>query len=282
MDITEEYKKLLIDREHIELNNNDALLKIINNIMRSQILNIKSFICNFQKTIYSIKNNIKVDFHEYQEVNYYSTKINRLIDTYNKKLLNIKLVDEKDENLIFKNWQEITNINLTEIKDMKKIENNKIIDINLVIENNSCGNILINYFIEEINKLLNYNNKVLKKVINSFIIDYINISFDLFNKEILTNNLDIKYFMYLINSETYAQEIEEDIYIEMGEEENVDINPYTDNEEEQEKITEAWEEEFYDGLEELGWSCNDTDYILEGPLELLDADDNIVGQGDPS
>ena len=54
------------------------------------------------------------------------------------------------------------------------------------------------------------------------------------------------------------------------------------SEEEQEKITEAWEEEFYDGLEELGWSCNDTDYILEGPLELLDADDNIVGQGDPS
>jgi hypothetical protein len=53
------------------------------------------------------------------------------------------------------------------------------------------------------------------------------------------------------------------------------------SEEEQEKITEAWEEEFYDGLEELGWSCDDTDYILEGPLELLDEDDNIVGQGDP-
>jgi hypothetical protein len=54
------------------------------------------------------------------------------------------------------------------------------------------------------------------------------------------------------------------------------------SEEEQEKITEAWEEEFYDGLEELGWNCDDTDYILEGPLELLDEDDNIVGQGDPS
>ena len=54
------------------------------------------------------------------------------------------------------------------------------------------------------------------------------------------------------------------------------------SEEEQEKITEAWEEEFYDGLEELGWNCDDTDYILEGPLELLDEDDNVVGQGDPS
>ena len=54
------------------------------------------------------------------------------------------------------------------------------------------------------------------------------------------------------------------------------------SEEEQEKITEAWDEEFYDGLEELGWNCDDTDYILEGPLELLDEDDNVVGQGDPS
>ena len=54
------------------------------------------------------------------------------------------------------------------------------------------------------------------------------------------------------------------------------------SEEEQEKITEAWDEEFYEGLEELGWNCDDTDYILEGPLELLDEDDNIVGQGDPS
>jgi hypothetical protein len=54
------------------------------------------------------------------------------------------------------------------------------------------------------------------------------------------------------------------------------------SEEEQEKITEAWDEEFYDGLEELGWSCDDTDYILEGPLELLDENENIVGQGDPS
>jgi hypothetical protein len=83
---------------------------------------------------------------------------------------------------------------------------------------------------------------------------------------------------YEIGSDDYEWELD-----------NLDDGCYADwefpedmSEEEQEKITEAWEEEFYDGLEELGWSCNDTYYILEGPLELLDADDNIVGQGDPS
>ena len=83
---------------------------------------------------------------------------------------------------------------------------------------------------------------------------------------------------YRIGSDDYEWELEE-----------LDDGCYADwefpedmSEEEQEKITEAWDEEFYDGLEELGWSCDDTDYILEGPLELLDEDDNVVGQGDPS
>ena len=83
---------------------------------------------------------------------------------------------------------------------------------------------------------------------------------------------------YRIGSDDYEWELD-----------NLDDGCYADwefpedmSEEEQEKITEAWEEEFYDGLEELGWNCDDTDYILEGPLELLDEDDNIVGQGDPS
>jgi hypothetical protein len=83
---------------------------------------------------------------------------------------------------------------------------------------------------------------------------------------------------YRIGSDDYEWELE-----------SLDDGCYADwefpddmDEDEQEKIQEAWDEEFYDGLEELGWSCDDTDYILEGPLELLDENDNIVGQGDPS
>ena len=52
-------------------------------------------------------------------------------------------------------------------------------------------------------------------------------------------------------------------------------------EEEQDEIMAAWEEDFFNGLEQLGWTCDDTDYILEGPLELSDQDGNVVAQGDP-
>ena len=53
-------------------------------------------------------------------------------------------------------------------------------------------------------------------------------------------------------------------------------------EEEQDEIMDAWNENYFEGLEELGWSCDDTDYILLGPLELLDEDGNVVAQGDVS
>jgi len=52
------------------------------------------------------------------------------------------------------------------------------------------------------------------------------------------------------------------------------------SEEEQEKIENAWEEDFFEGMEELGWSNDDTEYILNGPLELSDEDSTIVISGD--
>jgi ethanolamine utilization protein EutQ (cupin superfamily) len=53
-------------------------------------------------------------------------------------------------------------------------------------------------------------------------------------------------------------------------------------EEEQEEITTAWDEDYFEGIEGLGWVCDEIDYILEGPLELLDNNNNVVAQGDPS
>jgi hypothetical protein len=40
------------------------------------------------------------------------------------------------------------------------------------------------------------------------------------------------------------------------------------SEEEQEEIQEAWEEDFYEGMEALGWSNDDTEYWFYGELEL--------------
>ena len=50
--------------------------------------------------------------------------------------------------------------------------------------------------------------------------------------------------------------------------------------EEQEKIQDAWNEDFYEGMGAVGWSFDDTKYILLGPLELSDENGNVVGSGD--
>jgi ethanolamine utilization protein EutQ (cupin superfamily) len=51
------------------------------------------------------------------------------------------------------------------------------------------------------------------------------------------------------------------------------------SEEEQAEIEAAWEEEYFEGMEELGWRNDDTEYILQGPLELSDEDGIVVAQG---
>ena len=42
--------------------------------------------------------------------------------------------------------------------------------------------------------------------------------------------------------------------------------------EERTKIEEAWDNEWYDGMEALGWSNDDTEYWFQGPLKLVNQD----------
>ena len=42
--------------------------------------------------------------------------------------------------------------------------------------------------------------------------------------------------------------------------------------EERIKIEEAWDNDWYDGMEALGWSNDDTEYWFQGPLKLVNQD----------
>ena len=44
------------------------------------------------------------------------------------------------------------------------------------------------------------------------------------------------------------------------------------SEEERAKIEEAWDNEWYEGVEALGWSQDDTEYWFQGPLKLVNKD----------
>ena len=53
------------------------------------------------------------------------------------------------------------------------------------------------------------------------------------------------------------------------------------SEEEQDKIMDAWNEDWYDGIEALGWSNDDTEYHFHGPLQLENSETGEVFQGEP-
>lgn len=61
------------------------------------------------------------------------------------------------------------------------------------------------------------------------------------------------------------------------------------SEQDREEIEATWEENWYEGMEELGWSQDDTEYYFQGPMKLvnittgeefsvLDADGNIISK----
>ena len=51
--------------------------------------------------------------------------------------------------------------------------------------------------------------------------------------------------------------------------------------EEFEKFEAAWEEDSYSGVEDIGWSNDDTEYFYYGPLELTNEDTGEVFRGEP-
>ena len=53
------------------------------------------------------------------------------------------------------------------------------------------------------------------------------------------------------------------------------------NDEDRKAIEAAWDEDFYDGVESLGWSNDDTEYHFHGPLRLENEDTGEVFEGEP-
>jgi len=52
------------------------------------------------------------------------------------------------------------------------------------------------------------------------------------------------------------------------------------SEEEQNQIMDAWSDDYYEGMEALGWSNDDTEYHFYGPLQLENENTGEIFQGE--
>jgi hypothetical protein len=259
------YEKITKSRENITTDKNDISNRIIENIINERIAQLKKVILNSKIILSRILNN---HTDETTQEEYNKLKFNQLIEKYKKKLNNIVLNDKTGNNTIFKHWKAmISGINISGMENLKleyDFSKQKEISFEEINKIDGSGNLLTYFLHREFMKFFEYNdNKVLKNTISNFIVDYINLIFDIFNDEKDNSNVEIKRFTYLLTSITHIEEIEEKsgvqnlegIYSEYQ-------NP--DEEKSQEEIEQKQEEE-YDLVQEN--ETFDIDYDKDDVME---------------
>ena len=199
-------------REEIKISNDEIAKNIFSTIIQSRLNNLKKLIVEFQRIFYSIlyesQNEKQI---EDVEEEYFTNKFNLLIAKYTKKLIDITNTNENGKNKIFNDWKIISESILPKKIDFDvnfDIEKNKILNIAHVNKFDTNGNLLLYYIIEELTKLLKYNNnKFLKTEIINFIYEFVDIIYNYFNDDKIMDNIYVRGFMYIIKSSSYFDQV---------------------------------------------------------------------------
>ena len=160
-----------------------------------------------------------------------------------KKKINKIIVKNNNSDLFLKYINTIINyLPMTYNTHDMKMSFANFIDYKFIINNDFSSNLVFNYIIDEIIKLIELNNnKTIKTNIISFIIDTIIISFNSQNYEVSKFNKTINYFNQIL----YTSEFYLEVYNNMME--TFDLNTYDkDNNLDEEKQKEVMEEQEID------------------------------------
>ena len=157
--------------------------------------NLKSFINKFNSIIYSIK--------FYKKRNDDSPE-NIIINEFSKILKNIKLKNEEGHKSVFKNSNIIMNNILINKFNLDKKNNikitNKSIDNKLINNLNNMDTQMLFYFIFNLNRLIDYNDK--KNIKNNICYLIVKVIQFLFNSIYINyDNLELRKFEFIINVE---------------------------------------------------------------------------------
>ncbi len=196
-----------LERYYEKKTTQDMIKEIVSIISRNRIINLKKTITDIQRFIYRIK----YKFEQPEEKD--EDMITSITKKYMTKLEKIKLKDKNNKNKVFKDWKAVY-YNLF----FQSLEN-KTVNLSIetkefladeISENDYHGNLILYYIVRELGKLFDYNdNKFMKINTAYFILDMIINEFNLFNKEDLLTNYEIKRFNYILTSKTYIFDIEE-------------------------------------------------------------------------
>jgi hypothetical protein len=164
--------------------------KILREIMGNRVENLKQIINDLIYIIHNIKNIGKGVIPK-----------NPILNKYYKKITNINYVDNSVT--IFNDYKMMTTSKFKILNDanIKTDVKTGFIDISEFGEYSDMCNLLIYYLVDKMNTIIDINqNKIIKLNIVNMLIDFINMKFEQYNKEISHDNLDIIKFIDKLNS----------------------------------------------------------------------------------
>lgn len=173
-------------------NFNPDVTKLVNDILRNRIINLKQIINRTQSIIYSIRNNGKI-------TNFYNIKEKEIVNEFITKLRMFDLKNKENTNGVFKNSKHINNqVNLKPLKGANNFPLNKNYFNNDILNKSiNSDSKLIFYLIMNLNRLLDYNSQpAIESEIAYLIIRIIQYSSELYLKE--NNYSEIRKFDYII------------------------------------------------------------------------------------
>ena len=171
---------------------NPDITKLVNDILRNRIINLKQIINRTQSIIYSIRNNKKI-------TNFYNIKEKEIVNEFITKLRVFDLKNKENTNGVFKNSKYINNqLNLKPLKGANQFPLNKNYFNNDILNKSiNSDSKLIFYLIMNFNRLLDYNSQpAIESEIAYLITRIIQYSSELYLKE--NNYFDIRKFDYII------------------------------------------------------------------------------------
>lgn len=266
INISTQYNNSIKGKENIKNIDKEFIAKeIIMNIIRDRLINLKKTIYEFQKTLFKILNNYNESVITDDETEYFSNKFIELIQNHKKNIFDIKIANDKNEHIIFKHWKGVDRgIFMKDLQEVKyNFDEQSIINVYDLNKLDQHGNIILYFIITEFTKLLNYNsNKIAKMSICYFIFDFIDLMFNLFNTDALTNNINIKWFTYILSSNMHINEMIE----KTGVRETEGIySEYREEMTQEEK--EKFADKKYDDKEEQDALDLESEYNYEGEYE---------------
>lgn len=204
-----------------DIDQDNVIAHIVKDLIRNRIKNLKKVIYEFQKFIYRVKYNytdtvkyVKPEEKSHDKHNMIEEEPNVIlltIEKYQKKLQNLVTVDDKGDHKIFRHWKAVSTSLFSESLSDRSINLDlRLVHIDDINRYDANGNLLLFYIVTELQKLIEYNtSKFTRSYVVYFLIDFINILFDMFNCEYISSTFDIKRFEYILKSSGYIHDLEQ-------------------------------------------------------------------------